>query len=230
MPITFARHGALRLRAPLDFEFARRVEAVPLGLSEVAVAAQWYPVTFTAEATPRPMAILGLQVGENLFVDDHGQWCDNAYVPSILRRYPFGLAPVGEAGEPVLCVDTVDEVLTDEGGLPLYDGLRPGQVLRRAIRLCQAIEADEAAARALGERLAALGLLDARTAKAQMPEGAQFSLSGFLTIDEGRFRAVDDAVFLELRHAGWLPAIYAQLTSALNWNRLADQIHARRAA
>ncbi|HMP63569.1 MAG TPA: SapC family protein, partial [Phenylobacterium sp.] len=146
------------------------------------------------------------------------------------RRYPFGLAPVGEEGEPVLCVDTVDEVLTDTGGLPLYEGLKPGRLLKTAIDLCQAMEVDAAAAARLIQRLTELSLLDRRAAHADMPDGARLSLSGFLTIDEARFRALDDEAFLEFRRAGWLAPIYAQMNSALNWNRLADQVYARQAA
>lgn len=231
MAITFARHGAMRLRAPLDYGFARKVEAVPLGLGEIPLAAQHYPVVFTDEPAPRPVAVLSLRPGENLFVDEKGQWLEGAYVPAVVRRYPFGLAPVGEQGEPVLCVDTIAEVLTDEGGLPLYDGLKPGKLLRKAIQLCQAVAVDEAAAADLTGRLRELDLLDARAARAQIPKsGLQLGLSGFLTIDEARLRALDDDIFLGLRRAGWLNAVYAQMNSVLNWHRLADHTHARQAA
>ena len=69
-----------------------------------------------------------------------------------------------------------------------------------------------------------------RTATANLASGARLSLSGFLTVEETRFRALNDEAFLELRRKGWLSAIYAQIQSTLNWTRLADLAEAAGAA
>ena len=229
LPVTFARHGALKLRTPLSFGFARHCEAVPLGLSEIAVAAQWYPIAFSAAEPHQPLAILGLVAGQNAFVDAAGHWREGAYVPAVIRRYPFGLGAFDE--DEVLCVETVAEVLdAGEGGTPLFEGMKPSAATRTALRLCQAIKADEAAAHAFVAQLKAFDLLDGRTAMVELPSGEKASLSGFLTIDEGRFRRLEDEAFLTLRRRGWLTPIFAQIQSTLNWGRLADHLGGRAAA
>ncbi|OYW90087.1 MAG: hypothetical protein B7Z13_15485, partial [Caulobacterales bacterium 32-67-6] len=69
-----------------------------------------------------------------------------------------------------------------------------------------------------------------RTAIIALPDGSKMSLSGFLTVDEARLRALSDDSFLELRRRGWLSAIFSQIQSTLNWGRLADRAGAFAAA
>ena len=52
----------------------------------------------------RPVALLGLNAGQNLFVDAAGKW-QASYVPAIIRRYPFALTPRGTDGQYIVCLD-----------------------------------------------------------------------------------------------------------------------------
>ncbi|MDO8408718.1 MAG: SapC family protein [Phenylobacterium sp.] len=227
-PITFAQHGTMRLRTPLDYGFAGGANAVPLTLSEIPLAAPWYPIAFSREPRPRPLAILGLREGENLFVDSKGRWREGAYVPIYVRRFPFVL---GQEGELItLCIENRPEVLSETAGKPLFDGDRPSALLESAMTFCRSAQAAERATIPFVEQLLELDLLESRTAVVEVPEGAKVSLSGFLTIDESRFRGLSDEVFLDLRRRGWLAAIYAQMQAALNWGRLADRLGDRQAA
>ena len=90
------------------------------------------------------------------------------------------------------------------------------------MQFCRSAQAAERATIPFVEGLRALDLLDSRTAMIAMPDGAKVSLSGFLTIDEARLRALSDESFLELRRRGWLSAIFSQIQTTLNWGRLAD--------
>ncbi|MBC7167631.1 SapC family protein [Phenylobacterium sp.] len=220
-PLHPARHGGLRLRAPLDYRFAAKANAVPLNLAEIPLAGQWYPIAFTVGEAPRPMAILGLREGENLFVNRAGAWLEGAYVPTYVRRFPFILSRDGEAE--LLCIEERPEILSPTDGQPLFsaDG-QPAELLRAALRFCRSAQVADAATEPFGKALRDLDLLDTRTATAKLASGARLSLSGFLTVEETRFRALDDEAFLELRRKGWLSAIYAQIQSTLNWTRLAD--------
>lgn len=218
--ISLERHGALQLRAPLDFGFAREANAVPLTLAEIPLAAQWYPVAFSAGEGARPVAILGLREGENLFVDEAGAWREGAYVPIYVRRYPFILSQQDDLV--ALCINEGEDVLIPAGGAPLFEKNQPTGLLESAMQFCRSAQAAERATIPFVEGLRALDLLDSRTAMIAMPDGAKVSLSGFLTIDEARLRALSDESFLELRRRGWLSAIFSQIQSTLNWGRLAD--------
>ncbi len=226
--ISLERHGALQLRAPLDFGFARNTNAVPLTLAEIPLAAQWYPIAFSASEGARPVAILGLREGENLFVDTKGAWREGAYVPIYVRRYPFFLRQ--EDDLITLCIDETGDVLTPTGGAPLFIQDQPADLLASAMQFCRSAQAAERATVPFVEELKGLELLDGRTAMIAMPDGTQVSLSGFLTIDEARLRALSDDSFLELRRRGWLSAIFSQIQSTLNWDRLADKMGAAVAA
>jgi len=226
--ISLERHGALQLRAPLDFGFAREANAVPLTLAEIPLAAQWYPVAFAAGEGSRPVAILGLREGENLFVDETGGWRDGAYVPIYVRRYPFILTQ--QEDMVALCINEGEDVLIPAGGAPLFENNQPTGLLESAMQFCRSAQAAERATQPFVDALRALELLDGRRAVIDLPDGGQMSLSGFETIDEGRLRALDDETFLELRRQGWLGAIYAQIQATLNWSRLADWAATRQAA
>ena len=69
-----ALHPELRLDRTTGFAFAASAQSVPLGLSELEIAAQHYPILFTGGAEPLPVALLGLREGSNLFVDSDGKW------------------------------------------------------------------------------------------------------------------------------------------------------------
>lgn len=223
------RHGHVRLRTPLDFSFAARTNAVPLSAAEIPLAAQWYPVAFTAGPTPCPMAILGLREGENLFVNSAGAWLEGAYVPTYVRRFPFLLSVEGR--DEVLCIEERPDIVSAVEGQPLFgENDQPSELMRSALSFCRSAHAADKATAPFARMLAELELLDSRTATARLSDGTRLSLSGFMTIDETRFRALGDDVFLELRRKGWLAAIYAQLQSTLNWTRLADLAQANAAA
>ena len=226
--ISLERHGALQLRAPLDFSFARNTNAVPLTLAEIPLAAQWYPVAFAAGQGGRPVAILGLREGENLFVDAQGAWREGAYVPIYVRRYPFILRQ--EDDLVTLCIEEAGDVLIPSGGAPLFAQGEPAELLQSAMQFCRSAQAAERATIPFVEELRALDLLDGRTAIIAMPDGSKMSLSGFLTVDEARLRSLNDDRFLELRRRGWLSAIFSQIQSTLNWGRLADRAGAFAAA
>ena len=224
-----ARHGHVRLRTPLDFRFAAKTNAVPLNLGEIPLAAQWYPVAFTAGEAPRPVAVLGLRDGENLFVDRAGAWLEGAYVPTYVRRFPFILSTEGESG--LLCIEERPEIVSAVEGQPLFgEDDQPSELVRAALRFCRSAHAADLATFPFAAALAERGLLDNRTATAKLSSGARLSLSGFLTVEETRFRSLSDEAFLELRRKGWLSAVYAQIQSTLNWTRLADLAEAAGAA
>lgn len=221
--ISLQRHGALQLRAPLDFDFARGANAVPLTLAEIPLAAQWYPIGFSAGDGARPVAILGLREGENLFVDEQGAWREGAYVPIYVRRYPFILRQE-EEDLVALCINEGADVLIPAGGAPLFVRDQPTDLLEQAMQFCRSAQAAELATKPFVAALRDLDLLDGRTAVIDLPGGQKETLSGFLTIDEARLRALSDEHFLELRRRGWLNAIFSQIQSTLNWNRLADRL------
>lgn len=220
-PLDPSRHAELGLREDLDFSFARVHSAAPLTFAEIVAASVWYPIVFT-EDDPRPVAVLGVQPGPNLYVTVEGTWLRNAYVPAAIRRHPFLLQEATD-GTMRLCVREPRRVLA-RGGRPFFAGGQPTGLYKGAFEFCTTLIAEEAETARFMAALMDRKLLAPRTANVQTRAGGTLQQS-FLTIDERALRELDAEAFLDLRRQGWLSAIFALLHSTLNWHKLGD-LHA----
>jgi hypothetical protein len=84
-----SKHMGSGLREDFGLGFAASINAVPVNLVEMTQLSHFYPLGFTTDEDPVPVAIVGLREGENLFIDDHGEWLEGAFIPGYIRRYPF---------------------------------------------------------------------------------------------------------------------------------------------
>ena len=216
------RHGALRLDRQTGFAFARQLNAVPLGLSEI-VAASEIPIVLTATATPVPVAVLGIRAEENLLVQADGAWRAGAYVPGWLRCYPFLLLPATDAPDKlVLALENGAPLLSTEAGERLFADGAPGEVLAGALRFAAAMRAALQDSVAFGQALNDAGLLRPQQADLTLRSGGSMRVDGFLTIDPDKLDDLPDETFLAWRRRGWVAPLYAMLHSSPRWGRLLD--------
>lgn len=109
------RHADLAVKAQGSYAFASGANSVPVNTLEFGLAAHCYPVVFSNEENGLPVAVFGLEAGENLFVDKTGRWEAGQYVSAYVRRYPFiALAPQ-DSTEYALCVDVGSDLLEPKG-------------------------------------------------------------------------------------------------------------------
>lgn len=127
-------HRNMRFAAnEANFLFARDTTAVLLAGVEFAEAGREYPIVFIRgqDQQLRPVALLGVRNGENLFVDEQGKW-DARYIPAFVRRYPFVLAEGGAKGQLVVCIDEGCPALNaDHGGAVDQCGRQAGTAHER---------------------------------------------------------------------------------------------------
>lgn len=222
--LTPASHGSRSLRTSSDFRFAAGTNAVPLVAEEMPLAARHYPVVFSDEAVPHPVAILGLRGQQNLFVDGEGRWRAGAYVPAYVRRYPFIFVENEARTELTLCIDDAAEALTEGQGNPLFNAKgEPTPLTRSALAFCRDYQAQHLLAAELGRMLAQADLLVEHRADIALTDGQRLSLSGFKVIDDARFAKLPDETFLEWRRKGWLPLVYSHFFSIGAWSALVDR-------
>ena len=72
VPVNKDRHGGKKIRASNDFRFASKFHVAYVTVHEFARAAAIYPLVFLEDKDNdqfRPVALMGLDAGENLFVD-----------------------------------------------------------------------------------------------------------------------------------------------------------------
>ncbi len=87
-PINKERHATTRVKDLTDFRFAAQFHIAYVTMHEFMRAASSLPIVFLQDkdrAEFRPVVLLGLNAGENLFVDGLGQW-QGSYVPAVKFR------------------------------------------------------------------------------------------------------------------------------------------------
>jgi hypothetical protein len=220
-PVALTRdaHGTKRYTAPSDYGFARTTNAVPLGAAEAEAAARHYPVVFAAAEPGGLVALLGIEMNKNLFVDAEGAWRAGSYVPAYVRRYPFAFAQLGD--QLVLCIDEAADAL-DDTGEPLFEGEKPAPVIEKALAFARDFQVQADAAQAFATACAESGLLTDHRAEIAMKDGRKITLGGFRILDRAKFDALPDAAFIDWRKRGWLAMAYAHFMSMQSWGALVD--------
>ncbi len=221
-PLNPMRHSGKSLVAPTNVAFARHTNALALVLPEFPAVMRSYPIVFSAGETKSAIAMVGLRSGDNLFIDEDGQWLADHYVPAYVRRHPFILMDGPEANQLVLCIDEESEFVVESAGRPLFSGEKPTQLVSDALKLCGEIHTAHLATTEFISALSAQNLLVRNQTRLVTGSGEQITVQGFDVIDEARFNTLPDAVLLDWRRRGWLAPIYCHFLSMANWGRLAE--------
>jgi len=212
------------LRKEGNYNFANKAHAVALHMQEFRFAAAHYPVVFSDDAVPMPLAVLGFREGQNLFVDGEGKWAEGAYVPAYVRRYPFVIGQGAKADEPILYLDRECDILVDlkkePDADPLFAEGAPGERVKQALEFCGAFQQQAPLTQAFVDAIAKHSLLEAKEIRLDLPKGKQQLLTGLRIIDEAKFTALPDEEFLNWRRQGWVAAVYWHWASMDNFRRL----------
>jgi hypothetical protein len=174
-----------------------------------------------------PIAVFGLTKGQNLCID--GDTWRTAYMPVVMRMYPFLLARSGDV-QYAVCHDAKTTRLSVTEGEPLFDAEgTPTAFMLDVQRQLEQVELEVERTRQMGLELLRLDLLREMRFEATLPDGASVGVDGFLTIDEKRFAELPDAEVLKLHKSGVLGLVHAHRLSLSNMRRLA-QWHVQRTA
>lgn len=231
IPLTEAHRVLLPRERVLPSTF-RNLAAVPLSFAEFAPAVRDYPIAFISGDGGKSfvaMAILGIEIQQNLFVGTDARWDSAVYLPAYVRRYPFCMTRVtvngAEQPERIACVE---KRALDEKGEALYDAQGeplPSWTERR--KLLFECEADLARTDEMSRVLAGLGLFEAFTMQAQPKQGTPLAMTGLHRISEQKLNELPADTLKELAQTGRLARVYAHLVSLHNFARLLDRRAAR---
>lgn len=226
-------HKHAALLASESYQFAAGVIAVPLNISEFALAARCYPIVFADTDAMLPLAVTGISDRSNLFVDGEGRWSDSAYVPAYVRRYPF--LPVTTPGSDALMLAIDRPRLVERGGtVPeepnrLFDGDTASPLAAHALDFCERYHRDHLRTAAFVAALRERDVLETRRADIRLPDQSQFRVDGFRMIDRAKLRALPDDCLGDWFRKGWLDLAALAEASQANWQMLLDR-HAARTA
>jgi hypothetical protein len=219
-----ARHASSGLYMQVGMGFARATNSLAINVLEFLEASKHYPIVFTDNESPLPLAIVGLE-HENYYIDENGKWADDHYIPAYVRQYPFILFENSDESKLFLCVDEKSPHFRVNGGegtevLFNEDG-SPSAMTNQALDFCTTYYRHHMITRNFTADLRKHGLLAPYNSQMTLKSGKKVSLSGFQMIDEAAFNGLADDVFLEFRRKGWLAFIDFALGSMSNWRRLA---------
>ena len=215
-PLSRSAHGAWKARRMESAPFLAQTHAVPLTVEEFALAQRHFPIVFSVGENPVPLALMGLNEGVNVFVDEEGKLTSDVYVPAYVRRYPFMLARLRpDVDELSLCFDpTADAVGAFEEGEALFEDDQPSETTKQILGFCENFEQAGMQTGAFMKELADNKLLIDGEVSIQ-PEGSAqpFIYRGFQMISEDALKNLRGDVARKMIQSGLLPLIYAHLFS-----------------
>jgi hypothetical protein len=178
---------------------------------------RFMPIVFTVGPEAIPIALMGLNEGVNVFIDDDGKLTEkNLYVPAYVRRYPYMLARLRpDAEEMSLCFDPTSDRIGDfDDGEPLFADGEPTETTKGILAFNESFEQAGARTAAFMKELGELGLLMDGEMSIQ-PEGASqpFVYRGFQMVDEKKLADVRGDQLRKMNQSGMLPLLYAHLFS-----------------
>lgn len=216
-PINVGQHGKMNVRSDIKVPRFANGHAVPVTVDEFALVQRYFPIVFAVGERPVPIALMGLNEGVNVFLNEEGTVRDQGvYLPAYLRRFPFLLARLRpDSDELSLCVDpTAEAVGKFKEGQPLFDGDQPSEATKNILRFCEQFEAAAQRTAVFVDELNKSGLLmDGEVAIQPQGNEQPFVYRGFKMVDEEKFRELRGDELRKMNQSGLLPLIYAHLFS-----------------
>jgi hypothetical protein len=215
-PLSSNAHGNFRTRAASSAPFLAQAHAVPITVDEFVSAQRFYPIVFSVGDNPVPLALMGLNEGVNVFVDNEGKLLGECYVPAYIRRYPFMLARLRpDADELSLCFDSQSGLVGDfEEGQPLFQEGQPSEATNAILKFCEEFELSAQRTNAFMKELKDSELLiDGEVSIQPSTSDQPFIYRGFQMVAEDKIRELRGDTLRKMNQNGMLQLIMAHLFS-----------------
>ena len=215
-PLSSSLHGKYRLKPATTAPYFATANAIPLTIDEFVAAQRFFPIVFSAGDMPVPLALLGLNEGVNVFVDEGGTPLNPFYIPAYVRRYPYLLARLDEKAEELsLCFDPDSGLVGEDGeGDLLFEDDKPSEALNTILKFCEDFEMAAQRTQAFVKELMEMDLLIDGEVTIQ-PDGAEqpFVYRGFRMVDEAKIRDMNGDQLRKINQNGILALITAHMFS-----------------
>lgn len=227
-------HQDLRLIARGGREWGDGVNQVLVFPTELEAAQRDFPIVLRpdGEGRLRPVALLGLDRDDNLFLGPDGRW-QSGHVPAVLAAAPFAVAAApGDAGGGVqIMVDPDHPRISRSEGEPLFlehGGNAPA--LETMLGVLRAAWLGNRLLDPMVEAFADAGLLRPFDIRLEVGPERTYAISDAQVIDRERLAALTGAQLAALHQGGFLQSAFMIAASLGNLQRLVDRMAARLAA
>jgi len=222
-------HKDLRVFTQRGARWGDDVMSCPVTPEEFRSLQAHYPIVFQPDGQGSflPVALFGLQEGQNLFLDETG-W-DADYLPLAMRRMPFSIGVAQD--ELRMMVDMASPRIARgaEGEAVFLPQGGNSELLETANSVLRALHEGLQATPEFIQALVGNDLLESFVLDVERPDGSHGELVGFYTIHEERLAGLDAGTVGLLHQAEYLQPIYMAIASLSNLAKLIRRHLAREA-
>lgn len=216
-PVSNTLHLNRRWHQHSSFQFAKTDNVVPVYLNEIMDIMHILPLAFVQQPEGFTLVtVMGLRGGENLLVSQDHQWLCH-YIPAVYRFKPFQMFATQEST--VLCIESSMISDSDEGEAFFSNDGQLSPIVQSIMQTMISCNSTQQLQQVLCQVLHKYDLIVPWTITIDDGKDQQ-PLTGLYRINEDALNALEDQAFLEVRAAGALPVVYAQLLSMNNINHL----------
>ena len=217
-PLSPEKYSGLQLIPCDSFKFASELTMVPLAMAEMVEASKYYPIVFSNDEAPVPMAVVGY-ADKNLYVNDKGQWLA-PYVPARIRTYPFAMLATDKADQYVVAIDANAPHFVEEDAQSLFDADgKTSPWLNQLIDYMVGLQKEYQVALAVAGVLKKGGLITERRVDITLQNGNSKSFQGFLCVDEDAVNALPEERKKEMESNGEMAFLNAHRASLVHFNK-----------
>lgn len=218
--LTKENHKNLQLRKDKNAFLAHGISVCATFPIEFRDIQTHYPIFF--QKNPEndeftPMALLGLEPSENLFVSEAGWDC--GYIPLALDVQPFIIGRVNDDNESDgrVFIDLDSPLIADEtdtDGVRIFDEMGvETEFLQNTVKNMEMLHFGFETCKGYVDWLVKYDLLEPFVLDIALEDKSLNRLTGFQTISEDRFKELEDDLLLEMRSKGYLMPTYMVLAS-----------------
>lgn len=217
VPLSSQDHAKYKLQVRPKMPFLAKTHAVPVTIDEFVVVQRHMPIVFSSGGNPVPLALMGLNQGVNIFLNEEGGLAGNpVYMPAYARRYPFLLAKLRKDSEELsLCFDPTTDIVGDyDEGEPLFEGSDTTDTIKSLLQFCEQVETSGHRTISFVEELVKAELLMEGEVAIDTPNSDKpFVYRGFQMVNEEKLKEIRGDQARKFVQSGIMPLIYAHMMS-----------------
>ncbi len=216
-PLSSQEHANFKLQVRPKMPFLTGTHAVPVTIDEFVVVQRHMPIVFSSGDNPVPLALMGLNQGVNVFLNEEGELTGSpTYMPAYARRYPFLLAKLRQESEELsLCFDPTTDIIGEyDEGEALFDGGEASETTKSLLAFCEQVETSGHRTVSFVEELVKADLLMEGEVSIDTPNSDKpFVYRGFQMVNEEKLKEIRGDLARKFVQNGMMPLIYAHMMS-----------------
>lgn len=223
VPIRKEQHQNLKLANTRNISYIAGQHIIPVSATEYAQSSASFPIVLVKNPDSerfRSVAMLGLEAGENLFLQDE-KWLALS-MPQSISMVPFSLGIDPEKENTLTaCVDMDSEFIGEDKDLALFeeDG-KESETLTNIQQSLGRLFDNERMTETFIKELQENDLLQELELNIALSSGEKKKLVGIFTINEDKVKSLSDDKVLDFHKRGLFVPIYSMLGSLTQVNHL----------